>query len=93
MLAHVTGDAGVVAVQGMAGTGKSFALAAAREAWEADGKTIIGCALAGKAAAGLRDCRRAPALIRRHCIHSSANWMKDRNNSKKIWLLSWTRPG
>jgi Ti-type conjugative transfer relaxase TraA len=53
-LFHITEtDGGVKVVAGMAGTGKTTLLAAAREVWEASGYQVIGASLSGKAAQGL----------------------------------------
>ncbi|MEJ5083754.1 Ti-type conjugative transfer relaxase TraA [Ochrobactrum sp. MYb379] len=52
---HVTGDQAISAVVGLAGTGKSTLLAAARIAWECESRRVFGAALSGKAAEGLED--------------------------------------
>ena len=49
-----SGD-GVEVVVGAAGTGKTFALDAARDAWERDRTPVIGCALAARAARELQN--------------------------------------
>ncbi len=49
-----TSGRGVDVVVGRAGTGKTFALDAARQAWESSGHTVIGTALAARTAAGLQ---------------------------------------
>ena len=48
-------DDAVAVVAGKAGTGKTFALAAAREAWEAAGYPVRGAAVARRAARELLD--------------------------------------
>jgi Ti-type conjugative transfer relaxase TraA len=45
----------VEVVRAPAGTGKTFALDAAREAWHTSGVSVFGCALSAKAAGELRD--------------------------------------
>lgn len=53
-LQHITtGEGRMQVVAGMAGTGKTTMLKAARQAWELDGFEVRGCALQGKAAQGL----------------------------------------
>ena len=52
---HITSGGDLACVIGDAGTGKSFAMATARQAWEAGGYRVIGAALSGKAAEGLQE--------------------------------------
>jgi conjugative relaxase-like TrwC/TraI family protein len=55
-----SGD-GIEIVEGVAGAGKTFALAAARGAWDASGFRVIGCSLAARAARQLQDDAGIPA--------------------------------
>jgi Ti-type conjugative transfer relaxase TraA len=66
-LTHITQEPGAVkAVRGLAGTGKSYMLRAAKESWESAHFTITGAALAGKAAQSLED----GSGIRSQTLHS-----------------------
>ena len=68
-LRHITEQGNQLAiVQGWAGTGKTYMLDGAREVWEAQGYTVKGAALAGKAAEGLQDDAKIPSQT----LHSLA---------------------
>ena len=50
---HITGERQIEALTGFAGSGKSAAIAAAREIWEEEGCRVLGAALSGIAAENL----------------------------------------
>jgi conjugative relaxase-like TrwC/TraI family protein len=60
-LMHLTRPSRLAVLEGLAGTGKSHLLEAAREAWEESGYEVRAAALAGKAAKGLQDSSGIPA--------------------------------
>jgi conjugative relaxase-like TrwC/TraI family protein len=59
---HTRSGSGVDVVVGKAGTGKSTALAAAREAWQASGIPVLGAAVAARAAIALSEAAGMPAM-------------------------------
>jgi Ti-type conjugative transfer relaxase TraA len=65
-LEHLTAAPRLRVLEGLAGTGKSYLLGAAREAWEVNGYEVRAAALAGKAAKGLQE----GSGIRAQTLHS-----------------------
>lgn len=72
---HIVGERRIEALSGFAGSGKSAAIAAARELWEAEGYQVIGAALSGIAAENLE---RAAGVKSRTLAALEFGWKQGR---------------
>jgi Ti-type conjugative transfer relaxase TraA len=85
-LEHLTAAPRLRVLEGLAGTGKSYLLGAAREAWEVGGYEVRAAALAGKAAKGLQE----GSGIRAQTLHSLLNDLKtgrDRLTDRTVLVI------
>jgi Ti-type conjugative transfer relaxase TraA len=84
---HVVIDSGgVKCVRGLAGTGKSYMLSKARQAWEEGGLHVIGAALAGKAADGLQQGSGIPSQTL-HSLLSELDNGQHQLNDKTVVVI------
>ncbi len=83
---HVAGSERIAAVIGRAGAGKTTMMKAAREAWEAAGYSVVGGALAGKAAEGLD---KEAGIASRTLSAWELRWdqQRDRLDDKTVFVL------
>lgn len=81
---HLTGKSKISAVVGLAGTGKSTMLAAAKTAWESSGYRVRGAALAGKATDGLQ---RSSGIRSQTLASLEKQWKSGKNLLRKNDVL------
>jgi Ti-type conjugative transfer relaxase TraA len=75
---HATGESGLKIIQGRAGTGKSFTLAAIRDAHQAQGRSVIGLAPTNSVAEDLK----ADGFARASTVHAELFRLK---NGRAAW--------
>ena len=81
-----TAGDGVSVVVGKAGAGKTFALDAARDAWQQDGRQVLGAALAARAALELHDGAGIPTFTI-HRLLSDLDRARRRPWERQAWQL------
>jgi Ti-type conjugative transfer relaxase TraA len=83
---HVAGADRIATVVGRAGAGKTTMMKAAREAWELAGYTVVGGALAGKAAEGLE---KEAGISSRTLASWELGWQQGRRrfDGKTVFVL------